>query len=75
MKGCAHFIFKADRPEQIFQALAPELEDELSRSKVRMTLGQDSIRMIIEGDDIVSIRAALNTWIRLIKVAFEMASI
>jgi KEOPS complex subunit Pcc1 len=75
MKGCADFIFEADRPEQIFQALAPELEDELSRSKVRMTLGQDSIRMIIEGDDIVSIRAALNTWIRLIKIAFEMASI
>jgi KEOPS complex subunit Pcc1 len=75
MKGCADFIFETDSPKQIFQALAPEQEDELSRSKVRLIQGPHSIRMTIEGEDIVSIRAALNTWIRLIKIAFEMASI
>jgi len=51
------------------------MEDELSRSKVRLIQGPDWIRMTIEGEDIVSIRAALNTWMRLIKIAIEMASI
>jgi KEOPS complex subunit Pcc1 len=75
MKGSADFTFEVDRPEQIFQALSPELEDELSRSRVSLIQGPDWIRMTIEGEDIVSIRAALNTWMRLIKIAIEMASI
>jgi len=75
MKGSADFTFEVDRPERIFQALSPELEDELSRSRVRLIQGPDWIRMTIEGEDIVSIRAALNTWMRLIKIAIEMASI
>ncbi len=75
MKGRADFTFEVDSPKQIFQALAPELEDELSRSKVRLIQGPHWIRMTIDGEDIVSIRAALNTWMRLIKIAFEMTSI
>ncbi len=59
----------------IFQALRPELEDELQRSRVSLALDHGFIRLRIEGDDIVSIRAALNTWLRLVKIAFEMVNI
>ncbi len=75
MKGCAEFIFEAEEPGRIYKALTPELEDELHRSNVDLTLCGDSIRLKVEGNDIVSLRAALNTWIRLIKIAFEMVNI
>jgi KEOPS complex subunit Pcc1 len=75
MKGCADLVFPCENAEDIFQALRPELEDELQRSRVNLTLGQGFIRLRIEGDDIVSIRAALNTWVRLVKIIFEIANI
>lgn len=75
MKGCADFVFPVESAGDIFQALSPELEDELQRSRVSLTLDKGFIRLRIEGDDIVSIRAALNTWLRLVKIAFEMANI
>ena len=75
MKGSADLVIPTEDADDIFQALRPELEDELQRSKVSMTVGQGFIRLKVDGDDIVSIRAALNTWLRLVKIAFEMANI
>lgn len=75
MKGCANLVFPSENAEDIFQALMPELEDELQRSRVSLDPGEGYIRLRVDGDDIVSIRAALNTWLRLIKIAFEIASI
>lgn len=75
MKGCVDLVFHTEDAVQIFRALSPELDDELQRSKTSLTIDLDSIRLSIKGDDFVSIRAALNTWIRLVKIAFEMASI
>ena len=75
MKGCEDLVFPCKNADDIFQALRPELEDELQRSRVSLVLGQGFIRLRIEGEDIVSIRAALNTWLRLVKIAFEMANI
>ncbi len=75
MKGSAEFVFETAYPEMIYQALAPEKDDELHRSNVELILGEGSIRLKIRGEDAVSLRAALNTWIRLVKIAFEMVSL
>ena len=75
MKGCVDLVFPGENAGEVFQALSPELEDELQRSRVSMTLDRDFVRLRIHGDDIVSIRAALNTWLRLVKIAFEIANI
>ena len=75
MKGCAEFVFESRHAEEIYQALAPELDDELHRSNVSLGLEDGSIRLKIRGEDTVSLRAALNTWIRLVKIAFEMVSL
>jgi Transcription factor Pcc1. len=40
-----------------------------------MDQGDGFIRLKIRGEDVVSLRAALNTWIRLVKIAFEMVSL
>jgi KEOPS complex subunit Pcc1 len=75
MKGCVQFVFESRHTGEIYQALVPELDDELHRSNVNLGLEEDSIRLIIRGEDTVSLRAALNTWIRLVKIAFEMVSL
>lgn len=75
MKGCADLVFEMEDPEKVYQALKPEAEDELHRSHVNLILEENCLRLKIEGSDVVSLRAALNTWIRLIKIATEMVSI
>jgi len=75
MKGCIEFLFETEEPEKIYRALIPELEDELHRSRVNLKLCSKGIGLLIYGSDIVSLRAALNTWVRLIKIAFEMVNI
>lgn len=75
MKGCADLVFEMEDPEKVYQALKPEAEGELHRSNVRLILEENCLRLRIEGSDVVSLRAALNTWIRLIKIATEMVSI
>lgn len=75
MKGCAEFRFESKQAGLIYQALAPEVEDELHRSNVSLGLQDGSIRLKIWGEDTTSLRAALNTWIRLVNIAFEMVNI
>ena len=75
MKGCAQFVFDSTHAREIYQALAPELDDELHRSNVDLGLEDGSIRLSIRSEDTVSLRAALNTWIRLVKISFEMVSL
>lgn len=75
MKSCAEFVFESEHAKEIYQALAPEIDDDLHRSNVEMGLEDGCIRLKIRGEDTVSLRAALNTWIRLVKIAFEMVSL
>jgi KEOPS complex subunit Pcc1 len=75
MRCRAELVFETPDPAMIFEALAPEQEDELHRSGVEMVLGEGVLILRIRGEDVVSLRAALNTWIRLAKVAFEMVLI
>lgn len=78
MKGCAEFLFQVrdqKSAENICRALSLEMEDEIHRSNVDLALREGSIRLELKGDDVVSLRAALNTWMRLVKIAFEMVDI
>lgn len=78
MKGRAEFVFRVEdkkSAQDIFRALSPEMEDEIHRSNVDLVLYEDGVRLELKGDDVVSLRAALNTWMRLIKIAFEMVDI
>lgn len=75
MKGKADFVFEIEEAEKIYQALLPETLDEIHRSKISLSYGEERINLRIEGDDLASLRSALNTWIRLIKIAYEMVNI
>ncbi len=59
----------------IYESLLPELEEDYQRTKAGLKLKDDLIILNVEADDIVSMRAALNGWLRLIKISCEMNSI
>jgi len=75
MKCCAQLEFESSRSGEVYECLKPELDDDLHRSSVTLQAEDGIIRLEIRGEDTVSLRAALNTWIRLVKIAFEMVSL
>jgi KEOPS complex subunit Pcc1 len=72
MRGRADLVFEVDDPERVYNALAPEALDQVQRSEIRLETCEGGILLSVESEDVVSLRAALNTWIRLVKIAMEM---
>ncbi len=69
-------VLLGDSAEVVYRSLLPELnESPSSRSTVSLNLHNGSLRLIISSDDTVMLRAGLNTWLRLIKTAYESALI
>lgn len=59
--------------EIAFKSLLPEIEDALSeRTSISIILENSKIKLNISASDLTSLRAALNTWLRLLKVAWDM---
>lgn len=73
----AEFRFCSPHAGQIFQALVPELADEVNpRSVTRCrTDGENVLVLTVEAQDIAALRAALNMSLRLVNVADEMQDI
>lgn len=72
MLGRAELVVDAANPSRLVSALQPEMEDDLHRGSVGLISGEMHIKLLIESDDVASLRAALNTWIRLIKIGLEI---
>ena len=70
----AVFRFKLKNAGKIYQALLPELSDEVNpRSSARCTLeGDDVLVLSVAAEDASALRASLNMHLRLISVADEM---
>lgn len=70
----AVFRFTTKNAKKIYQALFPELSDEVNpRSQVCCTLeGDDVIILSVAAEDTSALRAVLNMYLRLISVADEM---
>ncbi len=73
----AIFRFRTEHAERIFRSLGPELSDEVNpRSLVTCCLeGGDELVIRVEAQDIASLRAALNMYLRLVSVAGEMQEV
>jgi KEOPS complex subunit Pcc1 len=72
----AEFEFDAgSKSGIIYEALLPELAEDYQRAKTTLTLKADSLILSVEANDLVSMRAALNGWLRLIKISNEMCSL
>ncbi len=58
----------------IYEALLPELDQDYQRTRTTLELKNEVMVLKIEANDTVSMRAALNGWLRLIKITYEMCS-
>jgi len=70
----AIFRFSTDHAEQVYQALQPELPDEVNpRSTTRCWLeGTKMLVLLVSAEDTAALRAALNMFLRLVNVADEV---
>lgn len=71
----AEFQFEPGKNARIiYDSIVPELHQDYQRTKTSITLEGDRLALKVEADDIVSVRAALNGWLRLIKITDEICS-
>ena len=59
----------------IYESLLPELGEDYQRTKTALELRNEILVLSVEANDLISMRAALNGWLRLIKISSEMSSI
>ena len=73
----AIFRFRTEHAGRIYRSLQPELDDEVNpRSAVACRLeGDDLLVMTVTAQDISSLRAALNMYLRLVNVADEVTDL
>ncbi len=65
-----------DKARAVYESLRPELHASPSeRSTIDLTVDGGVLTMLIEAEDIVSMRAAINTWLRLVRIAEEMFNV
>ncbi|MDR2943539.1 MAG: hypothetical protein LBU81_00355 [Methanosarcinales archaeon] len=78
MKAQARFSIMSETPEllfDIYQSLLPETRESISdRSVISLSLEKEGLVLEIQSNDIISLRSALNTWLRLIQTAHDVAS-
>ncbi len=58
----------------IYESLLPELAQEYQRTRSTLGLEKDTLILKVESNDIVSMRAALNGWLRLVRISCQMTS-
>lgn len=76
MEVDAEFAFELGKAASLlYKSLYPELGDAYQRTSVELKAEGNVVTLKLIAKDIISMRAALNGWLRLIKVAWEMAEI
>ena len=80
MKIEAEFVLEDDEEivKTIYESIREEREDRVEdkrRSYVDLAIGANRLCVYIRGEDIVRVRAAANSWLRLLKVAEEMVEV
>ncbi len=71
IEACFDFEL-GNRTQIVYKAVAPELSAEYQRTRANIRISDNVLSLTVSADDLVSLRAALNGWLRLIKVADEM---
>jgi len=80
MKIEAEFVLEDDEEivKTIYESIREEREDRIEdkrRSYVDLAIGANRLCVYIRGEDIVRVRAAANSWLRLLKVAEDMVEV
>ena len=77
MKAEADFAFRSSPKliSDIYKSLLPETEESISdRSVISLSAEEGVLYLKIVSNDIISLRSAVNTWLRLVQTAYDAAS-
>lgn len=73
MEATAESVFEMDRAFLIYRSLMPEIETTVTeRSEISLQVMGDKLTLKVIASDLISLRATMNTWLRLIQVAYEV---
>jgi KEOPS complex subunit Pcc1 len=73
VEATAESVFETDKALLIYRALMPEIETPVTdRSEIYMQVLEGKLILKVVASDIVSLRSTMNTWLRLIQVAYEV---
>jgi len=71
----ATLTISGERAGTIYGAISPEAGREIPRTKVAASLADGRVRLRIEATDLSALRAALNSYLRWIKIAEDMTQV
>ncbi|WP_370574330.1 KEOPS complex subunit Pcc1 [Methanomethylovorans sp.] len=73
MEATAESVFETDKALLIYRALIPEIETPVTdRSEIHLQVLEGRLILKVGASDLVSLRSTMNTWLRLIQVAYEV---
>lgn len=73
MEATAESVFETDIALLIYRSLMPEIETAVTeRSEISLQVLEDRLILKVIASDLVSLRSTMNTWLRLIQVAYEV---
>jgi KEOPS complex subunit Pcc1 len=73
VKLTTEFNFELTNAHIIYKSILPELENQ-TRSRIELHHTDASLKILIHAEDITALRAALNSWLRLIKIAYDLSN-
>ena len=71
----ANFVLVFDSEEEariVAESLSPEIKHRIPKTKVEVSLSNNTFSLEIEAKDISSLRAACNSYLRWIKTALDV---
>ncbi|MFO7872254.1 MAG: KEOPS complex subunit Pcc1 [Candidatus Undinarchaeales archaeon] len=71
MKTSAEIKIEAENPKQVITALEPDI-DKAPRFEVELVPSKDHIILKVNADDLTAMRAAVNSYLRLINTLNEV---
>lgn len=71
MKAKAEIEIESENPEQAIKALKPDI-DETPRFEVELVPSKDQVALKVDAEDLSAMRAAVNSYLRLIKTLKEV---
>ncbi|RLI77032.1 hypothetical protein DRP05_11385 [Archaeoglobales archaeon] len=72
IKSKAEFVIETKNSETIYNSIKIEGE---ARSKAKLYLAKDRLLLRIEAEDLTALRAAINAWLRLIRMCEEVIDV
>jgi tRNA threonylcarbamoyladenosine modification (KEOPS) complex Pcc1 subunit len=68
-----HFFFSSQNDASVIaKALLPEITHKIPRSAVRFSIEKKTLKVTIDSEDISSLRAACNSYLRWIQTALSV---